>query len=74
MRAAVKYASLVMSLLVTQCGVPSTPSAAKPSGERVSRAAVEERFAVKYCYRQYTNQTDVNYCLLRTAPPPQRDS
>jgi len=27
--------------------------------------AVDERFAVKFCYRQYTNQTDVAHCLLR---------
>jgi hypothetical protein len=41
------------------------------SQERVAEAAsmvdIDRRFAIKFCYRQYTNQTDVNHCLLRNA-------
>jgi len=28
---------------------------------------VDERFAVKYCYRQYRDQRDIDSCVLRNA-------
>jgi hypothetical protein len=65
MRSLAMIATLVMLLAVSVCGVARNP--AIPAGEAGVRANVEERFAVRYCYRQYRNQTDINDCLTRTA-------
>jgi hypothetical protein len=35
------------------------------SAPAVSKAEAEARFAVRYCYRQYRNQTDALACLAR---------
>ena len=32
---------------------------------QVSKARVEHRFALKYCYNQYRSQSDVARCLAR---------
>ncbi len=41
------------------------------STKRVTEIAptlgIERQFAIRFCYRQYTNQTDVSRCLLQNA-------
>jgi hypothetical protein len=64
MRSVAMIATLMM-LLAVSVFMPRN-SALRAGGGGV-RASVEERFAVRYCYRQYRNQTDVNDCLMRTA-------
>jgi hypothetical protein len=46
--------------------VTQWPSAARVT-EVVSTAEIDQRFAIKFCYRQYSNQMDVNHCLLHYA-------
>jgi hypothetical protein len=65
MRSLAMIATLVMLLAVSVCGMPR--NSAIPAAETGVRAKLEERFAVRYCYRQYRHQTDVNDCLTRTA-------
>jgi hypothetical protein len=71
MRSVAMIATLVMLLAVSVCGMPR--NSAIPAGEAGVRANVEERFAVRYCYRQYRNPTDINDCLMRTANLSRRD-
>jgi hypothetical protein len=65
MRSVAMIATLMMLLAVSVCVMPR--NSAIPAGEAGLRANVDERFAVRYCYRQYRNQTDITDCLTRTA-------
>ena len=68
MQATVMAAVLAALIVLVECGVAPVWAPGNPG--RDDRAArVEERFAINFCYRQHTNQTDVNQCLLRNAPP-----
>jgi hypothetical protein len=65
--AALALLSLALAgmLAVPTCGVgggrPAAPEAA-------DRSDVETRFAQRYCYHQYRDQTDVVACLARLVP------
>jgi hypothetical protein len=72
MRSTVMLACLVLLVVGTQCNAPGFLSSSASDGEARWRLGIEERFAIRYCYRQYNNQTDVDYCLLRAAHLPRR--
>jgi hypothetical protein len=67
MRSAHMLAGFALLLAATQCGAPAFLRSATIDGKERWHRQVEERFAVRYCYRQYKSQTDVDYCLLRAA-------
>jgi hypothetical protein len=45
-----------------RCDRGHAPADAAPPG-RSERAAVEQRFALSFCYNQYRSQDDVTRCL-----------
>ncbi len=65
MRTIMLVGALVGLVVLAHFGI----SARLPSEHRAADAAqqrdVGERFAIKYCYGQYRNQTDVDRCLMR---------
>jgi hypothetical protein len=73
MRSTHMLVGFALLLAATQCGVPALLRSFAADGKERWHLDVEERFAVKYCYRQYKSQTDVDYCLLRAAHLPRRD-
>lgn len=66
MQTATMAASLMTIIALAEIGAMRCSSQERVA-EAVSTVDVERRFAIKFCYRQYTNQTDVNHCLLRNA-------
>jgi ubiquitin C-terminal hydrolase len=74
MRSTVTLACFAVLLVGIQCSAPVHLRSSVSNGEEHWRLEVEERFAVKYCYRQYKDQADINYCLLRAAHLPRRNS
>lgn len=61
-------ATVLMAIVaLAECGVSQLSAPEIHAGEDSATAHVEERFAIRFCYRQHTNQTDVNQCLLRNA-------
>lgn len=58
---------LVAIVALAECGISRVSAPDMHVGEAGSPARVEEKFAVRFCYRQHTNQTDVSQCLLRNA-------
>lgn len=35
---------------------------------QAEHAALADRFAVKFCYAQYRNQSDISHCLMNNSP------
>jgi hypothetical protein len=66
MQTATMAAALIAIVALADIGVMQCSSQERVA-EAVSTVDVDRRFAIKFCYRQYTNQTDVNHCLLRNA-------
>ena len=74
MRSTVTLACLAVLFVALQCSAVMRPWSSTFNGKEPWRLDIEERFAVKYCYRQYKDQTDIGYCLLRAAHLPRRSS
>jgi hypothetical protein len=72
MRSTVTLACLAVLLIAMQCSALMRSWSSASSGTELWRLDIEERFAVRYCYRQYKDQTDIGYCLLRAAHLPRR--
>jgi hypothetical protein len=66
MRTAIITAALVAIVALAEIGMTRW-SSGESVAQIVSTVDSDRRFAIKFCYRQYTNQTDVNHCLLRNA-------
>jgi hypothetical protein len=66
MQTATMTAALMAIIALADIGVMQCSSQERVA-ETVSAIDIDRRFAIKFCYRQYTNQTDVNHCLLRNA-------
>jgi hypothetical protein len=66
MHPAIATVGLVVFVAIADIGLARW-SPAEHVAPAVPMADIEQRFAIKFCYRQYTNQTDVNQCLLRNA-------
>jgi hypothetical protein len=66
MQTAIMTAAFVAIVVLADIGMTRWSSAER-GAEVVSTVDIDQRFAIKFCYRQYTNQTDVNHCLLRNA-------
>jgi hypothetical protein len=66
MQTAIMIATVVAIVALAEIGMARWSSVERVA-EVVSTVDVDRRFAIKFCYRQYTNQTDVNHCLLRNA-------
>jgi len=66
MRTAMMIAAFVAIVALADLGVTHWWSMGRVA-EVAPTLDIERRFAIKFCYRQYTNQTDVNHCLLRNA-------
>jgi hypothetical protein len=62
---------LVVIVALAECGFTRVTAPDIRAGGDGSAVNVEERFAIRYCYRQHSNQTDVNECLVRNAHLPQ---
>jgi len=66
MRTAIMIAAIVAIVAVADIGLAHW-SVMGPVSAVAPTTDTERQFAIKFCYRQYTNQTDVNLCLLRNA-------
>jgi hypothetical protein len=66
MQTATMTAALLAIIALADIGLMQCSSPERVA-QAVSAADIDRRFAIKFCYRQYTNQTDVNHCLLRNA-------
>lgn len=58
---------LVVIVALAECGISRVSAPGMHAGDGSAVAHVEEQFAIRFCYRQHTNQTDVTHCLLRNA-------
>jgi hypothetical protein len=58
----------VAIIALAECGLTRVSGPEIPADGVGPASNVEERFAIRFCYRQHTNQTDVSHCLLRNAP------
>jgi hypothetical protein len=54
-------------LLLAAGAAPMLWSGPAPA-RSVARAAVDKEFAVKFCYSQYRNQSDISRCLVANLP------
>jgi len=66
MQTATMTAALMAIIALAEIGLMECSSQERVA-QAVSAVDIDRRFAIKFCYRQYTNQTDVNHCLLRNA-------